>query len=157
LGLVGHAFEMARDHHERIERLETDLVFLVELDQVGNEASLQRVHSFLGGHRLASERSVLIDEGPYRIAQHGNGKISNLLKSLERSRHIRGFKFQYLAGNPFGIVAHTLQFEIDPDRGVNETKRTGDRLLADKELETEPVELLFQLVNPLVTEDHSIG
>ena len=62
-----------------------------------------------------------------------------------------------MARNAFRVVADPLDFEIELDRTVGETHRLGDRLLAHDKFETEPIDLLFLLIDILVAKDDRIG
>lgn len=148
---------MPRDHHQRIERFEGDLVFPAELHQVGVEPALERVHPFLGRAGPAGEVGVLRDKRLHRVVQHGDGKVGDLGVALDGDGHVGGGEFQHLAGDALGVVADAFQFEIDADGGVGQAQRAGDRLLADDEFQAEPVHFLLQFVDALVAENDGIG
>jgi len=54
-------------------------------------------------------------------------------------------------------VAHGFQLGVDLDGGIGEPQQPGHRLLAHQELQTEPVNLLLQLVHVEVAQDDGVG
>src|SRR5262245_51691399 len=83
--------------------------------------------------------------------------MCNSLETFEGDRHIHPGEFQNLPGNGLGVIADSLQFEVDADGGVGETEQSRNWLLTDQKFQTEPVQLLFQLVNSLIAEDNRIS
>src|SRR6185503_12345631 len=74
-------------------------------------------------------------------------------KALDRKRQDYRRELQDLSRDAFGVIADAFEFEVDSHGGVCETQRAGHRLLANEEFQTESVQLLFQLVDMLVSEN----
>ena len=68
LGLIGHTFKMADDHHQRVQRLERDLAFAAQFHEIPIETVFEYIHGFFDLHRFSREFGVLLNEGLNRVA-----------------------------------------------------------------------------------------
>ena len=157
LGLIAHPLEAVDDGHQRRQRLERQLALSLQADQLGRQLVAQAIDVLLGLHRLLGQRHVLVDEGLDRGVQHRDGPAGDVRELLLGELVLDGGQHQDLPGHALGVVPDPLQLGVDLHRRVGEPQRAGHRLLADDELQAQPVELLLQLVDALVAHDHRIG
>jgi len=156
-GLVGNAFETAHHHGQRIQRIERHLVFAKQMDEVLDQFALSQVDAVLQLNRLARQLGVLLHERLDRVVQH-RGRMSGELDELlarESGGHLA--QFQQPPRDALGVVPDALELEVDANRAVGEAQRARHGLLADEELEAEPVDLLFLVVDVLVAQDDRVS
>ena len=157
LGLVGHALEAARDGHERGQGRGGELVPAAEFRQFGVDAVAQRVGLLLHHHRPRRLIGVLLQEGFDGFPEHADGELAEFDKQGGGRLGLQSTDRQHLAGDAFSVIADALQLLVDLDGREDEPQMAGHRLVADEELQAQPVKVGFQLVDILVPQDHAVG
>ena len=101
-------------------------------------------------HRFFCEICVLRHERFDGALQHGNGLVRDLLDTFVWNFHVQRQQTQTLSCHALGVVADALELRIDLDDRVDEAQRASYGLLPNDELETEPIDLLVELVDALI-------
>ena len=123
--------------------------------------SLPRSASTAGSDRITPRASVGSCCTKASIESCSIG-IARWAISTSRSRSVSGglgmlAEAQDLARDALGVVAHALELEVDLDRAVGEAQVQAHRLLPHQELQAQPVDLFFLLVDVLVAQDDGVG
>ena len=111
----------------------------------------------LGSHRVASEFGVGLEERPDGVLQHRERSLAHLGKRLGVNVGVDLVQLEDPAGDALGVVADALEFRADLQGGEREAQVPGRRLLPHQELQRETIQLLLEVVDPLVTQDHQVG
>ena len=155
--IVGDALDATAHRGEQGVRLEAELARGLPGHQVLVEPLAHLVDGPLGRHRVAGQVGVGLQERPDGVLQHRDRGLPHLAERLGVDRGMHLVQLEHAAGHTLGVVADALQFDADLERGVGEAQVSGGRLLAHQELEREAIQLLLEIVDPLVSQDHQVG